>query len=388
MTTTSQINESATPISDNAPAGISTSREGSPPMRVLQLGPYPPPHGGVQSNLVAIRSFLLKRNLPCSVINITRHRKPETDEVYYPKDSLGLLRLLFQLEYDIIHLHLGGNLSNRLLALSFVCCSVPGKKSVLTFHSGGYPSSPQGQKARPTSLAAFVMQRFDMLIGVNPAIVEFFHKLGVPPARTRLIYPHSFSAEMAGADSLPENLAAFFENHSPVLISVGLLEKEYDLPLQIQVLGRVLEKYPRAGLLMIGSGSLEAELRALIAAQPYADSILLTGDVAHQATLGAIAQSDLMLRTTLYDGDAVSVREALYLGVPVIASDNGMRPQGVHLIPRQDVNALDHAIVKLLSENKERSARCSPVDEANLQAVFEVYKELMAKRAPHVKVQG
>ncbi len=27
-------------------------------MRVLQLGPYPPPHGGVQSNLVAIRPGL------------------------------------------------------------------------------------------------------------------------------------------------------------------------------------------------------------------------------------------------------------------------------------------------------------------------------------------
>ena len=33
-------------------------------MRVLQLGPYPPPHGGVQTNLVAIRAFLLKAEHP------------------------------------------------------------------------------------------------------------------------------------------------------------------------------------------------------------------------------------------------------------------------------------------------------------------------------------
>ena len=52
-------------------------------MRVLLLGPYPPPHGGVQTNLVAIREYLLRNGVPCSVINITRHRKPDADDVYY-----------------------------------------------------------------------------------------------------------------------------------------------------------------------------------------------------------------------------------------------------------------------------------------------------------------
>src|SRR5215471_12222291 len=178
MTTSSQVRESADPVSGSAPGATSSLPGGSSQMRVLQLGPYPPPHGGVQSNLVAIRSFLLKRNISCCVINITRHRKPETDEVYYPKNGFELLRLLFRLEYDIIHLHLGGNLTTRLLALGLICCLIPGTKSVLTFHSGGYPSSPQGRKARAFSLTGFVMRKFDMLIGVNPALVEFFRKLG------------------------------------------------------------------------------------------------------------------------------------------------------------------------------------------------------------------
>lgn len=347
-------------------------------MRVLQLGPYPPPHGGVQSNLVAIRGFLLKRNIPCAVINITRHRKPEQDEVYYPKSSLQLLRLLFRLQYDIAHLHLGGMLTNRLLGLSLACCSIPGKKSVLTFHSGGYPSSPEGRKATTASLTGFVLRRFDALIGVNPAIVEFFHKLGVPSQRTRLIYPHSFSADMIGSDPLPDNLPAFFQVHHPVLISVGLLEPEYDLPLQIKVLGQIRQKFPQAGLLLIGSGSLEAELRALIAAQSYASAVLLAGDVPHPATLQAIARSHVMLRTTLYDGDAVSVREALYLGIPVIATDNGMRPEGVRLIPSQDLAALAGAITTVLSKHNSNHTRLPATDESNIEAVVRVYEELMS----------
>ena len=47
-----------------------------------------------------------------------------------------------------------------------------------------------------------------------------------------------------------------------LLLTVGLLEPEYDLPLQIDVLGQVRERYPEAGLIIAGSGSLEQLLRA------------------------------------------------------------------------------------------------------------------------------
>src|ERR1700752_1183789 len=105
-------------------------------MRVLQLGPFPPPYGGVQTNLVAIRSFLRKNEIPCAVINLTRHRKTDADDVYYPANPLELLRLLGYLRYDIVHQHFGGMLTNRILGLGLVCTLRPRVKSVLTFHSG------------------------------------------------------------------------------------------------------------------------------------------------------------------------------------------------------------------------------------------------------------
>src|SRR6202044_1424706 len=290
------------------------------PMRVLQLGPYPPPHGGVQSNLVAIRTFLRRHNVPCAVINITRHRKPDSDEVYYPESAAGLIRLLLRLDYDVLHLHVGGMLSRRLLSLALVCTLMRNSKTVMTFHSGGYPSSDEGKSTTRNSLAGFVLRRFDGLIGVNPEIISFFQRLGVASGRTRLIYPHSFLPEESSTAPLPEPLASFFSVHCPVLISVGLLEPEYDLPLQIEVLEQVREKFPSAGLLLIGSGSLEQDLRARISTCAYAGHILLCGDIPHNITMTAISRSDLMLRTTLFDGDAVSVREALHLGTSVIAS--------------------------------------------------------------------
>jgi glycogen synthase len=342
-------------------------------MRVIQLGPFPPPHGGVQTNLVAIRDYLRANGRRAAVINITRHRKPAADEVFYPKNAADTARLLLREPAEILHLHIGGNLSNRLLALGLFCCLVPGRKAVLTFHSGGYPSSPEGRATTRGSLRAFVMRRFDALIAVNEEIAGFFRQCGARPERIRVISPHA--AAQAGA-GLPEPLQGFFAAHRPVLLSVGLLEPEYDLPLQIAVLARVRERHPEAGLAMIGSGSLEGDLRARMAATSYAGHLLLTGDVPHEGTLRAILECDAMLRTTLYDGDALSVREALDLGTPVIATDNGMRPAGCKLIPVSDEVALARAIEEALAEGR-RAAVSEPAGEANLAAVLEVYRGLV-----------
>ena len=354
------------------------------------MGPYPPPHGGVQTNLVAIRQYLLKRNIPCAVINTTRHRKPEADEIYYPKSALQVIRLMARLRYTIIHLHLCGMVPLRVLALAIVCCLMPRTKTVLTFHSGGYPESEEGRTAAPRTLRGFVFRQFDRIIGVNQELVELFHRFGVSREKLRLIRPHALSAQ-APADKLSPQLRQFFDSHETVLTTVGLLEPEYDLSLQIETLGRVRNRFPNAGLLIIGSGSLQQDLRKQIENTPYRDHILLCGDVPHDVTLRAIAESNLFLRTTLYDGDSVSVREAIHLGIPVIATDNCMRPDGVHLIPVSNAVALGEAIERRLSQiGSARAAvnyqTCEK--EENLEAVLNLYRELMREMSSGEVCEG
>lgn len=347
-------------------------------MKVLQLGPFPPPYGGVQTHLVAIRNYLREHGHSCAVVNITRHRKAETEEVYYPESAAQLLSHLFRNRYDVLHLHIGGMLPLRVLALAWSCTAVPWAKAILTFHSGGYPSSPEGQSAKRNSLRGMIFRRFDALIGVNQEIVDFFVKLGVSKRRTRLIYPHAVArAEIAS--QLPEPLASFFTAHDQVLIAVCLLEPEYDLPRQIEALGPVLQQFPGAGLAILGSGSLEAVLRQQISAVPYSEHILMCGDVPHEVTLRAIVESRALLRTTLYDGDAISVREALYLGTPVIATDNGMRPEGVELVPVGNTEALVDAILRLLQSGGKKRAQSTPDDE-NLAEVLNLYLEVLGKQ--------
>lgn len=341
-------------------------------MRVLQVGPYSPPHGGIQTHVVALRRYLQQQGVTCDVIDMNRFRRTDGCGIFGPRNALHLLWLLLTLPADVVHLHIGGNLTTRLLVLSLICGWLPGRKSVLTFHSGGYPSSPEGKSASHNTLRGWIMRQFDHVIGVNQEIVGVFKRYGLPARRLSLIQPHSLPAGPPTVD-LPEQLGAFCAAHQPILVSVGLLEPEYDLPLQIDALGLIREKFPTAGLMLIGSGSLEPELRQRINSKDYSQDILLCGDVDRDVTLRVIADSDVFLRTTLFDGDSIAVREALHFGVPVIASDCAARPPGVMLVPKTDLRSLLAAIETCLSQTKSQPPQRDVRDE-NLESVLKLYR--------------
>jgi len=347
----------------------------APPFQVLQLGPYPPPHGGVQTNLVAIRDYLRAKGVPCRVINLTRFRQPDHDGVFFPKGPLETLKLIVSLPHDVIHLHVGGDLSLRLVLLGLFCTLLPGSRTVFTFHSGGYPTSKAGLQAHPRSFIAFVLRRFDRLVAVNSALARLFiDRFGVPSGRVRQILPHALSGEVPDV-AFPEEIEAFFASHQPVMISMGWLEPEYDFALQIRALGPVRETFPRAGLLILGEGRLGPELRAQTQSTGYAGDVLMPGDVPHALALAAIARSDIFLRTTLYDGDSISVREALHFGTPVIASDNGLRPAGVRLIPKENLEALVDSVREVAAAGRT-AAGAGQANDENIRRIYDLYCEI------------
>jgi glycosyltransferase involved in cell wall biosynthesis len=212
------------------------------------------------------------------------------------------------------------------------------------------------------------------VIAVNEQLRDLFVlQFGVPADRVRLIPPHALPSKPAV--KLPECVEQFFANHDPVLLSMGWLEPEYDFPLQVRALGGLRERHPRAGLMLLGEGRLEHELRRQIEETNYASHVLMPGDLPHDVALAALDRCDILLRTTHYDGDSISVREALHFGTPVIASDNGMRPEGVRLIPARDLGALVSAIEAQLCQGRGPS-REPDFNDANIQAVYELYREL------------
>lgn len=329
--------------------------------------------------MLAIRDELLKNGHQCSIIATAKSTRitPEPN-VHHPRNPLKLIKLLAALDYDILHLHVGGEISRRVLGLIAACAFFGRGKSVFSLHSGGYPLSRYGKAARKNSVRGFIFRQFKRIIAVNSLIAEVFEKYGVDRNKIRVIYPFFLQNPDKNVE-IPAKLEDFAGRHKPFLLTVCLLEETYDLFMQIDVMEKILEKFPEAGLMIVGSGSLEEKLKKTIASKVYAEKILLAGDVEHKITLHLINKADILLRTTLFDGDAIAVREALFLETPVIATDNKMRPEGVHLIPIHDAEALVEGI-EALAEN-EKSAKTGKTDDhSNIVEVLKVYDEIIGDK--------
>ena len=346
-------------------------------MRVLQLGPYPPPEGGINRNMLAIRAELVARGDEAPIIATSRSSRitPELD-VFHPHSPFTFIRPLISEKRDITHLHIGGDITMRVLGLAFVCALLARGKSVLSFHSGGYPKTAQGKTASKWSFRGVVFRMFDRVIVVNRRLREVFLNYGLKPERVSVILP--FAGEVPDPNVVvPDELAQFAAKHKPFLLTVGLLEPEYDLAMQIDSLETVLVHFPEAGLMIVGSGSLETDLRNLIVSKGYRDIVFLAGDMPHPVTLHMIDRTDILLRTTRFDGDAISVREALFLGTPVIATDNGMRPEGVQTIPVHDIDALIEKISNWAKGQKGKAVKAN--DTSNITAVLELYTKVLVE---------
>ena len=345
------------------------------PMNILLLGPIPPPWGGVQTNLMGIRSVARAHGYTVKAINLTRFRRPDDDGLLYPTSARAVLGLLFSVPAQIVHLHIGGDIPLRLILLALACTLVPGRRAVFTLHSGGYPSSPAGRQARPASLRGFVFRRFARIIAVNQEIRDLFvYRFGCAPHRVAVIAPHT--APPPPAEPVPDALTAFLAGTGPFLISIGGLEPEYDIPLQFQIIGTLRASHPGIRLLICGGGSQHAALAATLAALPWRDHICLYGDMPRLLTLTLLARARLFLRTTLYDGDAISVREALHYGIPAVVSDNGMRPPGARLFPPGDTAACASAVLAELALVYTPKPT-PPIEENNGEAILNLYREIL-----------
>ncbi|MGD9587798.1 MAG: glycosyltransferase family 4 protein [Pyrinomonadaceae bacterium] len=345
-------------------------------LRIVQIGPMPPPHGGVSTNMLAIHETLAREGHESRIIDVTDRNRPEgRPYVLKPRSAAGLLALLARMDADVLHYHIGGEFSLRLALLTIFCGLLPGKCSVVTFHSGGFARGAV-QTARPFSIRGVAFRMQDRVVGVNPEMTRMFVAYGVKPDRIRMIVPFELKAPDESVP-IPHSLSDFVETAEPLIVSVGSLESEYRHRDTIAALSKIIETHPGTRLLIAGSGPMRDELQNEINIRGHAGRVLLAGNVERDVLLHLNAKAGVLLRITDFDGDSISVREGLFLGTPVVATDNGMRPKGTRLVeasagPEQVASAVIEAI-KVGRENG--SMREAP--ESNAAKVIALYEELI-----------
>src|SRR5579863_87619 len=139
-------------------------------MRILLIGPYPPPHGGVSVHVCGIHRRLTAAGVFCRVL--------DTSDVRSWSFNFALLR--YALQGWTLHLHTNGhNWKSWLLAL---WCGIAGQYSncILTLHSGMAPVYLTGLYGWRRRMAGFTCRLYSRVICVNAAIRDALLLMGQP----------------------------------------------------------------------------------------------------------------------------------------------------------------------------------------------------------------
>jgi glycosyltransferase involved in cell wall biosynthesis len=126
-----------------------------------------------------------------------------------------------------------------------------------------------------------------------------------------------------------------------------------------------------------------ARLRQRCRALGIADRVQLVTEPLPEAA-SFWREADVTVRATNTDGNSLAVLEALWLGVPVVASDCVERPAGSVLFRTRDASDLAHKLESVLSDLPTARARARAVTHpGSVQAFSDLYDALAAGVGSH-----
>ncbi|RPI56955.1 MAG: glycosyltransferase [Acidobacteria bacterium] len=341
------------------------------PARILEITSYPPPRAGWGVRVEFLKQHLEAAGHECVVLNIGKSRNipsPEYETVGGAADYVRKVWRFCRAGFTT-HVHINGSTAKGLVLtiaaqmLNLLC----GRRCVLTFHAGVkqvyFPRS-QSPVLWPVFWLMFMLPR--TIICNNEAVKAKIREYGIPGRKIRPIPAFSRQYLEAEADALDERLEAFYERFEFIVFTYVRVRDGFYLETLIDGFARLAAKRSDVGLVICGvAGDINPVLwqtvERAIEQHRLAERICIIDDLPHEHFLTALKRSSLYLRTPTSDGVASSVLEALAMGVPVVAAENGTRPAGTITYAPTDGRALADAVDRVLSNREEAIAAIPPV---------------------------
>ncbi|MHB1846877.1 MAG: glycosyltransferase family 4 protein [Deltaproteobacteria bacterium] len=301
-------------------------------MKVVLIGDHPPPYGGISVHVRALGELLRADGFEVSIFDVTRPRRrvSQTPSVtpIWGASQLAALVFAASARGAIVHAHVcGHNRKSWLLAMAATSLSAPwAPPPLLTIHSGLAPAYLERPLAR--WLAGVACRPAGRVLCANLEIAAALRLAGVRPGRLEVL--PAFLAFSMRPGSVPSELRAFRQGAEALAVSCLGAGPEYGASLLLDAFSLARQARPGLRLATLGLGGGE-ELRRAADARGLGEEVVALGEVDHASALAVMRSGDLFVRPTLADGDASSIREALSLGLPVVATSVVPRPQGVRL---------------------------------------------------------
>ena len=375
-------------------------------MRILIVIPnLTDPHtgtvGGAERNLVNIANYLVSRGIPTGIFTIYKneyysyvdpaverfccearidHRSGRSSRHSWIKNSSSLYsalrRYILNWKPDIL---LSFGFATDVLA--FLEKMHFGKQLLWVTSERDYPEARSGMRQK---CIGQMYRKADLLVCQSRPVYEYYRQI-----RKKTILPN-----VTDFSRLPVPVQEQLRDGQMEIVSAGRLvpQKNYALLLRAFAAARKRVKQPLC-LSIYGAGEERAFLSRLAEKMDIAQYVRLPGYATdlHER----IKTASIYVISSQYEGFSNAMTEALYLGLPVIATDHlpGVVKQTIDaesgiVVPSGDVQSLAGAIRTLVTDtglrrkmrqhNSERRIRDEENDRAGemwLQTLQEVYRQ-------------
>lgn len=319
------------------------------------------------------------------------------DVSYSSRLTKELGRLMKQEQPDIVHTHssLSGRIAARLQRIPVVYTKhnlvrIPDEKGIVP------PKAGTVKKLLNRVVASALSDR---VIAVSAGVQKELIESGIKPAMVAAIpngidlSPYVPKWKQKKAPRASKELAA---KKSMIVGTVARLHRQKALDVLLEAAKMVLASDPSVRFVIAGTGPLEDELKAKIRElrlEPYVKMAGFVSDVP-----GFLANLDVYVLSSDYEGLPLAVLEAMGAGLPVVSTAVGGVPEAVVdglngiLVPPRQPKALAQALVRLLVDpdmgrtmGVAGRERAEELFDATIMAekTVNVYRRLVARKRRH-----
>jgi glycosyltransferase involved in cell wall biosynthesis len=297
---------------------------------------------------------------------------------------LRWLWCLFFGHAERLHYVLGGRLATRVLAA--LLSLLRNRKIVIRIGGESIQKTGVMNGLLSRLLTRFAIRQADAVVGVNTAICDLAIRLGASAARVHHI--PGFIAPVDDGSSPPSELQSFAGLHSPLfLASCQMVTSDgddiYGVRLLLDMMSILTTKLPKAGLILWAYDARSHHMNSLPSLRADLKKRSLESQVVvHRGTeqlWPTMKICDVFLRPSTTDGDSNAIREAVFLGKPVVASDCVARPQQVLTFPTGDVHQLVKAAMNAAARANNDCSAATAGSLDNGKKLVSLFRQLLEK---------
>lgn len=343
-------------------------------MIVHQIGTYPPPLGGISNHIKRLHEYLLAHGRESYVLDPSGVPKqaPGVELV----SSRGLFRLLLR-PRSVLHFHIYGFKTFALMYLLSMRHAV-----VYSLHGEPDMEHISHSRGLRRKLMLAMLKRFAIVADNATSEEHLTRELGLADVVTIPEYiPGSGPDEGDLARLMP------YRERFDVILSSNAYQITffrdqdlYGLDILVEMIRELAVSHNVGMLFLLPGRGMEdyyEQITKRITEYGLVDRfIFIREPLVEASSLWSI--SDIVIRATNTDGNALTIHEAMHAGAPVVASDCVDRPDGAILFKTRDVADLVRAVsdaIENLPRHRERIAAMKI--ENNAEKIDRLYCRLM-----------